>query len=146
MTPKYELGIQVTGSRKLHDYAYVSSILKSEAEGRFFVRLRHGKAEGADLTAGRAALILGWDVKEHPAEWSVNKRAAGLVRNITMTEEFISDSECSEKIVVAFPLPDSRGTIHCIKYALSRGLKVNVYEYPETIPIEGSEFIQTRGL
>jgi hypothetical protein len=44
----------------------------------------HGAARGADRLAGAAALRLGLEVVEYPADWKRHGRRAGYVRNEQM--------------------------------------------------------------
>jgi len=105
----------VTGSRDWTDRACVEEALRRLPVGR----LAHGGARGLDAIAAEMATELGWEVVAYPADWSRGKRA-GSERNVRMVDAERPD------IVLAFPLPQSRGTWHCARYAHSLGVPVFV--------------------
>lgn len=51
-----------------------------------------------------------------PADWKIEGRAAGPLRNVRMLDEFRPD------VVLAFP--GGRGTAHCVSAAKVRGIRV----------------------
>lgn len=108
--------IIVTGSRDWTDYEVLGRALAAH-EPDLIVE---GGARGADMVARLWAHEN--DVKWHTvaADWKAYGKAAGSMRNIKMLEEF------PEALVIAFPLPQSRGTYHCIREAVKRGHKVMV--------------------
>lgn len=108
----------VTGSRDWTDRAVVEAALRRLPVGR----LAHGGARGLDTIAAEVATELGWEVVEYPADWAAHGKAAGSMRNIRMV-----DAE-RPTIVLAFPLPGSRGTWHCARYAVSRGVETWVLQ------------------
>jgi hypothetical protein len=89
------------------------------------ITLVHGGATGADTIAGAIATDFGWDVEVWPADWERFKRAAGPIRNNHMVS-------LGADVCLAFPLPTSRGTIHCMKAAERAGIPVRVYEGERT--------------
>lgn len=79
----------------------------------------HVPTKSADALAHLAAVRLGLDeIGQHPADWTVDGNAAGPRRNIRMLEAERPD------LVLAYPDPDSRGTWHCVKQAIHRGIPV----------------------
>ncbi len=95
----------VTGSREWTDRAAVEEALRRLPVGR----LAHGACVwgGLDEIADEVGKALGWDVQGYPVrdgEWPT-------ARNIRMVDAELPD------IVLAFPLPGSKGTWHCARYA-----------------------------
>lgn len=82
----------------------------------------HGAARGADKIADKIAREFGMDVEPYPADWSKGL-SAGPVRNQKMLDEGKPDK------VIAFPLPQSRGTWDMINRARKAGVPVQVV-YP----------------
>ena len=84
----------------------------------------HGAARGAagepgaDLIAAHFALFTGARTEPHPADWSRGLRA-GPERNARMVA-------AGADVVLAFPLPGSRGTWSSVRLALAGGLVVRV--------------------
>ena len=84
---------------------------------------------GADMLAERVAPTLGWQVERHPAEWEAHGKAAGPLRNTLMVE-------LGADVCVAFPLPDSRGTVDCMTKAAAAGIPVvKVVQQPEVLTL-----------
>ena len=95
----------VTGSRDWTDRAVVEEALRRLPVGR----LAHGACiyGGLDTIAAEVAKALGWEVVPYP----VLPGEYPTARNIRMV-----DTERPTH-VLAFPLPQSRGTWHCARYA-----------------------------
>lgn len=70
--------------------------------------------------------FLGYPVERHPADWDRHGKAAGPIRNQEMVD-------LRADICLAFPLPDSRGTRHCMEAARRAGIPVRVFE-SEVVP------------
>lgn len=106
----------VTGSREWTDRAVVEAALRRLPVGR----LAHGACVwgGLDEIADEIARALGWEVAPYP----VLPGERPTARNIRMV-----DAE-RPTIVLAFPLPGSRGTWHCARYAVSRGVETWVLQ------------------
>ncbi len=116
----------VTGSRYIAECqaADLFKILDSlETEYGEVTYLIHGAAKGADTFASEWATMR--DVAEiaFPANWKAHGKGAGPRRNIAMLDAH------PDAIVVAFPVPDSIGTFHCIKEAEKRGMTVRVFPF-----------------
>jgi hypothetical protein len=79
-----------------------------------------GAARGADTIAGHLAEQYGFEVRAMPAEWGRFGNSAGLRRNADMVA--IADR------VVAFTLPQSRGTHHTIGLARAKKIPVTVID------------------
>lgn len=82
--------------------------------------LIHGGARGADTLAGEWARRRGIDCTVYDANWDVEGRAAGPIRNKRMLDEGIPD------LIIAFP--GGRGTANMIRQARGRGFEV--FEVP----------------
>ena len=81
-----------------------------------------GGARGADRIAKEIAIELGIDVMEYPAEWNKDGRGAGPIRNQQMLDEAYPN------LVLAFPLPDSKGTWDMIRRAKAARVEVKIIE------------------
>ena len=81
----------------------------------------HGNCRGADLMAKAEALTRGWWHWACSANWEREGRAAGPNRNARMLVE------ARPELVLAFPLPGSRGTHNMISLAEQAGVPVQVY-------------------
>lgn len=109
----------VTGSRDWTNKEAIRQGLTRAVEGHQGPHtLVHGAARGADTLAADAAYEMGWQLEAFPADWSQG-RGAGLMRNQAMI-----DTE--PDVVVAFPLPDSRGTPHAMGLARQAGIDLIV--------------------
>lgn len=80
----------------------------------------HGDAQGADWIANAVAMGLGIDVVRFPANWNGRGKKAGPHRNRLMFDMVRPD------LVLAFPLPESVGTIDMMNYAEAQGCAVVV--------------------
>lgn len=76
---------------------------------------------GADVIAERLAEEGGLRVERHPADWAKHGKAAGPIRNQHMVD-------LGADICIAFPLPTSRGTKHCMEAGRRAGILVRVFE------------------
>lgn len=86
-----------------------------------------GGARGADSLAFKEALGLGLEVEVVYAEWHIYGRAAGPIRNLVMLD-------MKPDLVIAFhdDLSSSKGTAHCVKAAVERGIAVEVIKREDT--------------
>ena len=109
----------VTGSRDWEDDKPIHDALSSLPPDTVVL---HGGARGADAAAGRIARGLGLEVHTYPAQWSRYGRAAGYLRNQEMLDSAPVD------LVLAFPLPQSRGTWDMVERAKVAGVRVEVWE------------------
>lgn len=82
-----------------------------------------GGCQGADLLAREAALKLGLDVIEIPANWIRHGKAAGPIRNRQMLD-------LEPTLVIAFHphLSTSKGTYDCVREAIRRRISVEVID------------------
>ena len=106
--------VAITGSRDWADYKIIAKELLKLPRGSWVF---HGDCRGADKIAGGLAEAFGIDVYPLPAPWGPLKNKAGMVRN-----SWLLDLEPDE--LWAFPLPQSKGTIGCMKLAEKRGIPV----------------------
>lgn len=109
--------IVVTGGRNFTDDERIAADVRALRGMMKLERLAHGDAPGADRLAHQAALAAGVDVGAYQVDRKLDGKwpAAGPRRNARMLE-----AERPE-LVLAYPDPLSRGTWHCVAYALSRG-------------------------
>ena len=75
----------------------------------------HGDARGLDTIADQIAERRGIDRVRWPANWNGRGTAAGMIRNRVMYDQM------RPTLVLAFPLPDSRGTWGMVRYARAQG-------------------------
>lgn len=62
----------------------------------------------------------GGTVERHPAEWDKHGKAAGPIRNQKMVD-------LGATVCLAFPLPGSRGTAHCMSAARKASIPVWIF-------------------
>lgn len=110
--------ILVTGSRDWTDAARIREEFEQLAANHSNIEMCHGGAGGADALAAREAYLLGWPIKVFPADWRHLGKRAGVVRNQQMLDEFRPD------LVLAFPLPQSIGTIDMMRRAEKAGVPI----------------------
>jgi len=103
--------IAVTGSREWKDVKEIKKRLLSASKdkNKKYI-LISGGAKGADTIAENIANKLKWDVIKHLPNWNKYGRAAGPVRNQLIIDE-------KPDILLAFPMPESKGTYDAIKKA-----------------------------
>ncbi len=111
--------VLVTGSRTFTNKSLIE-LAFDELYPPDEVTLIHGDCRGADKLAASIALEYGFEVQAYPADWKKYGRAAGPIRNRLMLDQ-------NPDIVLAFPLPGSKGTKNCIRQAEKRGFTVKVY-------------------
>ena len=115
--------ILATGSRELTDVALVYSTMAFYAPDYVIHGAHH---------SGLDKLVEDWCYANKvrqlpvPAQWKkYGPRAAGPIRNGHMVISAVGYATLgAEVIVVAFPLPGSRGTIDCMNQARMAGLQV----------------------
>lgn len=118
--------ILVTGSRDWTNYGVIWRALEDEivAFGSRQVKdilLIHGAAIGADRLAAIAGRRLGLGVKGYRANWDRYGKKAGPIRNRKMLD-------LHPHVVLAFPLPQSIGTVDCMDEAKRRGIEVKEFK------------------
>jgi hypothetical protein len=127
--------VMVTASRRCPDDGYIASVLDHfhevecpvtlviEGEAPTTVAdLRAGRKSG-DIQAREWALSSGVPLMAMPAAWDFYKTRAGSLRNGWMLRYGSPD------LVLAFPLPDSRGTWDAVRQARALGCRVEVDEH-----------------
>ena len=116
--------ILVCGSRDWNDYP----TLVREVEKHNPTKIIHGDAPGADQLAWDVARQLELPCRAYPAQWTKYGRSAGPKRNQHMLDEEKPD------LVLAFPLPQSKGTWDMVRRARKQGFKVIVHGEVPTSP------------
>lgn len=106
--------IMVTGDRRYANERVVFDALVSYGPDSTLIV---GDAKGADRVARGVARALGWPVVVKRAKWDEHGRAAGPIRN----QEMIG---LAPDVVVAFPLPGSKGTWDAVRRARKAGIPV----------------------
>lgn len=115
--------VVISGSRDWTDEdAIHQQLLRFSPQDTIIV---HGGCRGADMIADRVAKSMGFAVECYPAEWNKYGKAAGPIRNSLMLE--ISPPPVH---LLAFPLPQSRGTIDAIHKAQAKGITVTISTKP----------------
>jgi len=132
--------VLVTGSRDWRDRRAIREemvklgtedmVLVSGAQ-RSYDKVTHAYY-GADHIAEVIAADLEWDIERHPARWEELGRAAGVVRNGEMVN-------LGADMCLAFPLPQSKGTIDCMMRCVEAGIpvKMRTKGMTEAIPWTG---------
>jgi hypothetical protein len=108
--------VLVTGSRDWSDRAAIERGFDAMTP----TLVIHGDAKGADSIAHEVAMSRGIDVARFPANWNKHGKAAGPHRNRLMHELMKPD------VVLAFPLPQSKGTLDMMRWAEAKGTPVLV--------------------
>ncbi len=114
--------ILVTGSRDWRDAQTLDHALRFywETTPPGTVLVSGACPTGADRLAEEAWESWGGPVERHPADWDRHGKAAGPRRNQEMVD-------LGADICLAFPLPGSRGTRHCMAAAERAGIPVQVF-------------------
>lgn len=114
--------ILVTGSRNWTLIGVIVAALEPLHRNFPYAVLVSGACPtGADRIAEDVWESLGGTVERHPANWEKYGKAAGPIRN----EEMV---DLGADVCLAFPLPGSRGTVHCMQAAREAGIPVRVFE------------------
>ncbi len=115
------LRILITGSRYWSDWIKLADVLKRYASySTDEVVIVHGDCPtGADQLAEQWATERKIRTEKHPAKWEKYGKAAGPKRNQKMVD-------LGADICIAFPLPDSRGTVDCMNKAKAANIPVKV--------------------
>lgn len=118
----------VTGSRhaNLSHVAAIQREIRSLPDGATIV---HGGAHGVDTLAGQVATVYNHAVERWSVDWNAARRVlgerwrmAGPLRNAWMLHAAPTD------LVLAFPMPGSKGTVDMIRQARAAGVPVRVVE------------------
>lgn len=108
--------VLVTGSRDWNDREAITRGIRLMQP----TLVIHGDAQGADWIADAVAASDGIARAKFPANWNGEGKAAGPKRNRMMFDITKPD------VVLAFPLPQSVGTLDMMAYARSHGCPVLV--------------------
>lgn len=114
-----EFKILVSGSRDWDDRRSLDRALNYVHKLYNVTCLVHGKCPtGADVQADLWAVIKRIDVKRYPAKWTEFGHPAGHIRN----KEMLDDNP-DIKLVVLFPLKQSKGTYNMKEQAENAGIR-----------------------
>lgn len=127
--------ILITGSRDWTDEDCIHFTLYESLAVHGNITVIQGDCEGADLAAkawAQKQIMVGMRegeahvrLESYAAPWDELGKSAGPIRNRYMVQ--LGADEC-----LAFPLPQSRGTIGCMKLAQAAGIPVaNLGTLPE---------------
>lgn len=115
--------ILITGSRNWADqqtiWAALADTVRPIPADREIV-IVHGAARGADTIAHEWACGYGTTIEAHPANWTLNGKRAGFIRNQHMVN-------LGADIVLAFIRDNSRGASHTAALAETAGIPVRRY-------------------
>ena len=125
-----KLRILVCGGRHFEDYNLLKNILDKVLQLKKLtpkdVEIVSGHCKGADMLGEKWAEENGANTKIFPADWALYKKSAGPIRN----KQMIDYITCfSDKLVVAFVSPNSKGTKQTIKLAKKNNIPVIATEY-----------------
>ena len=116
----------ISGKRDYTDYEHfckcVEEVLRNVNEP---VTIVEGGAKGADELGKRYAKEHGYALKEFPADWDRNGRAAGPIRNSEMAD-FLKDVE--HRSAAFFWDGKSRGTGDCVRKIEKAKIPYKIYQ------------------
>jgi len=107
--------VLICGSRDWTDYTAVLSVVSLFDRGTIIIE---GGQRGADKLALKAGHACELPVVEIPANWDLYRGRAGPIRNQWMLDIMQPD------LAVAFPLPQSIGTVDMMRRAKAAGIEV----------------------
>lgn len=115
----------VCGSRDWTDRDTIRAWLSRLPAGTTVV---HGAARGADTLAGEVARELGFEVREYPARWETEGKAAGPMRNQRMLDAEREGLRLVLAFTWALAKPEQRptGTGDMVVRAVAAGVRVTV--------------------
>lgn len=123
MTPANRRAVLVTGSRAWDDHVLLSDAL-DEVDPQLVL---HGGCEGADSHAERWAKERNCSTWRLQGPWAMWGKAAGPKRNgYLVANARALARQGVDVVVLAFPMPNSRGTWDCVRKAQAAGLTVRV--------------------
>lgn len=117
-----EFVVVVSGSREYSNIQKIYNELQNILDEHNNVVIVEGGANGADAIAALFAKEKGIKLLTFNADWDKYKKAAGGIRNQQMLDE------CNPDLVIAFPLPKSKGTYDMIRRANIDGYNLKVIQ------------------
>lgn len=115
--------ILITGSREWQDrdalHHALADIVRPIPADQDVV-IVHGTARGADAMADQWARVYGATVEARPANWTVNGKRAGFIRNAHMVN-------LGADVCLAFIKDGSRGASHTASLAEAAGIPTKRY-------------------
>lgn len=116
-----------TGSRAWTEEGPVAFELDRLQRSQMFedpITIVHGACpKGADAVVDKVARLLGYAVEKHPADWSLNGKSAGFIRNEYMVRQ-------GADLCFAFWDGKSNGTRDCLTRAVVAGIPVRIVPMP----------------
>lgn len=126
---KEEKVIIIAGGRDFKDYKYLEEkcyeVIAPLLERENKIIIREGEARGADTLAIRFALENGFDLQRYFANWDLNGKRAGYIRNKEMALGKNGDKPAD--ILIAFWDGVSKGTQHMIKIMQEETVFTSIY-------------------
>lgn len=108
----------VAGSRTITKYSVIAQAIEESPFAKMITEVVHGCCRGVDREAERWARANQRKVKGFPAQWDINDKAAGPMRNEKMAAYAYA--------LIAIWNGSSRGTRDMINKALDHGLHIYV--------------------
>ena len=117
--------VMISGSRDYANLEKVFAVLNAVHQESPITLLIHGDAKGADSLADSWAIEHKVERDPHPANWYPDgktlDRCAGVKRNSDMVN-------LKPDLLIAFPLPQSKGTWDAVKKAEKARIKIILVE------------------
>jgi hypothetical protein len=117
----------VTGSRDWTDENAIGNALDEAGAAYDNLDVIMGDCRGADQIAAEICRESHQPFIQFRADWDKFGRGAGPHRNQLMLD--YAKAYYDNVLVLAFPLPDSKGTKHMIKIAQDAGVDVKIIEH-----------------
>lgn len=111
----------IAGGRDFNDYALLRMKCDAILAYAKSVTVICGEAKGADTLGKKFAKARNYKVESYPANWNLNGKGAGPIRNEQMAK--------AATHLIAFWDGQSRGTADMIQRATTHGLTVRVIRY-----------------
>ncbi len=107
----------IAGARLITDEKFVfekiDEYLQANVLDTSQVRIISGGAKGVDTLARKYAILNDFDFKEYPANWAVNGKGAGFIRNAQMVKV------AHKALIICHN--DSKGSLHTKKLCEKKG-------------------------
>ena len=119
----------ITGSRDYRTPKPIRKAMTALVAAHKITRFAHGAQRGADIYGAAIAQSLFIpNIIPYEADWDTHGKAAGPIRNMFMLDSELEITPREYILVIAFPLPQSKGTYHMINYAKEKRVNVQIYD------------------